>query len=834
MLGFLSAGALADEPRFPFVIPGDDASDSITSMAGLSPRAAGADGFVRVHDAHFFTDAGRLRLWGVNLTFSANFPEHADADRLAAHLAKLGVNAVRLHHHDTANAPRGLWGPVVNGHRPLDPQQVDRLDYLLAALHRHGIYADLNLHVGREVSAAEGMSREGLPYATRYDKYLLYFVPQPQEKLKEFCREYLLHENPYRKLRRVDDPGVAIVEITNENSFSKLGPEVAADLPEPYRGEFKRQWNAWLGGHYANTAAMQKAWSVGDEPLGETLLDPARVTRSGAPWQVKQSKAFPVAVSYGQPGPQAPDEAMRVVPQGTATEVSAQELHWLNLTLEPGKLYTVSFWIKADGPRTLHVDLSNPGPGNWTALGYVETLALTTEWQHISRSFRATASSSGKARFCLKFGGSATPFTLAEVSLRRGAEPFHLAEGQTLEAHTVGIPVRGWPEAARADAHQFMVDTERTFLAGMVAFLKKDLGVRVPITDSQLTYNPPDVIAATCDYADIHSYWQHPHFPHKPWDPVDWTIKNTPMEAAPEGSMIERATWRLLDRPFTMSEWNIPDPNDYAASVVPFAAMIAALQDWDGVFFFQYAGGDGGWTPDGIQRFFSFNGQPVKLALLTACANLYRRGDLAPLSTVSAGTFTERPAASLALTARIGIDPAGHASASPPTSSDKLLASPDGRARWDARDPARAHVLVNSPQTRAVWGLIGNQQFDLGGISATIGAVERNYAVLVLTSSDGLPLERSRRALLVAVGSAENIGYEWNASRTSVGKHWGHGPAQVNAVPVTITFPRLGARVYALDGTGQRLGELTHEASDTGSTFRLGSSAQTLWYEIEW
>ena len=44
--------------RFPFVIPGDDATVSATDMSVLSPRPAGADGFVRIRDGHFHTDSG--------------------------------------------------------------------------------------------------------------------------------------------------------------------------------------------------------------------------------------------------------------------------------------------------------------------------------------------------------------------------------------------------------------------------------------------------------------------------------------------------------------------------------------------------------------------------------------------------------------------------------------------------------------------------------------------------------------------------------------------------------------------------------------------------------
>ena len=832
----LTSPARAADDRFPFVIPGDDASPSITNFAALSPRPAGAEGFVRIRDGHFFTDAGRLRIWGVNTCFGANFPAHADAEKVAGHMAKLGINAVRFHHHDTSAAPRGIWGPVVDGRRTLGTLELDRQDYFLNELHRHGIYANLNLHVGRELTEAEGFPRQGLPYATRFDKYLLYFEPQARARLKEFCRDYLLHENPYRRLRRVDDPGIAMIEITNENSFSKFGPEIAAGLPEPHRGEFKRQWTAWLARQYPNTAALQQAWGGANESLGPALAD-ARAWREGlGAWRMKQNREFPVRTTFGQPGPQPEMASLQLEPQGLASELSAQEIQYPNLKLEPGQIYTLSFWARATKPRSLFVDVSNAGPGNWNSVGFHETLSLKPEWQRVHRVFRTSETIPGTARICFKFGGSDGAFALAGLTLRRGGDWIVVPAGQTIEAQTIEIPVAGWSEPARRDVVRFMADTEEAFIREMVDFLKKDLGVRVPITASQINYHTPQMVAATCDYTDIHAYWQHPRFPRRPWDPVDWEIRNTPMERAPEAdAMLARAPWRLLDRPFTMSEWNIPDPHDYAASVVPFAAMVAALQDWDGIFFFQYeSGGEGGWYADKVQRFFSFNGQPAKLALFAACANLFRRGDLAPLATVAAGTVDRMVPATLGLTHRIGIDPQASKAAERTPVAGQRLATPDERVVWDASDAARACVVVNTPATRAVWGLVGGQRFDLGGLQLTVGAVERDYAAIVLTTMDGKPLDMSRRALLTAVGSATNRGMKWNEARTSVGRDWGTGPAEVNGIAAEVTLPRGGAKVFALDGRGQRMGEVTPVDGVAAARFKLGPAYRTLWYEIAW
>jgi hypothetical protein len=833
-LTVLSVRSAEAAERFPFLIPGDDASASVTNLSHLSPKPAGADGFVRIQDGHFVTDSGRLRIWGVNTCFGANFPAPEDAEKVAAHLAKLGVNGVRMHHHDTAAAPRGVWGPVVDGRRTLDPQQLDRQDYFLDQLHRHGIYVNLNLHVGRTFTEQEGFAVKDLPYAVRYSKYLLYFEPRMREQLKQFCREYLAHQNPYRKLKRTADPGIAMVEITNENSFSKFGPGIAAGLPEPYRGEFQRQWNRWLKTRYQNSETLKKSWGARNEPLGATLVDSAAWKASLGSWRLRQNAEHPVRAHFNQPGPQADMAALKLDVSTQAPQTSAQELQFPNLTIEPGQTCTLSFWVKADAPRTLHVDVSNQGPPQWNNVGFQEVLQLGPQWQRIQRVFRSSEKIPGQTRVCFKFGGSDVDFWLAGVSLSRGGQWIVLPAGQSLEAGNIDIPVAGWSETALSDARQFMVDTEKAFIRDITQFLKKDLSLRVPITASQITYHNAEIVAETCDYTDIHAYWQHPRFPRKPWDPVDWTIANTPMECVPDAdALLSRTPWRLLDRPFTISEWNIPDPHDYAASVVPFVALVAALQDWDGVFFFQYQSGEGDWYTDKVQRYFSFNGQPAKLALFTACANLYRRGDLAPLPQAAASTVKELLPATLAFSRRIGIDPRVTESSPAAPPAEKRLSSPDGRAVWDATDRERAYVSVNTPATRAVWGLVRGRSFDLGGLRFRVGEVERNYAALVITSLDGKPLESSRRLLLAAVGSAENRNMQWNDLRTSVGNRWGSGPAQVNGVAAEVDFPARIRRVQALDGRGQPQGEVPLRAAGAATHFSIGPNHRTLWYALE-
>ena len=500
--------------------------------------------------------------------------------------------------------------------------------------------------------------------------------------------------------------------------------------------------------------------------------------------------------------------------------------------MEADRSYTLSFYVHAaQQQRPLHFDVSRQGQPDWSAVGLRGDINASPAWRHVERTFRVSETPQGGARLCFKFPGRGDLW-LADVRLRAGGPECLVPPDQTLEARNIGLP-SGSSEPALADLQNFMIDVEIGFIRDLMTFLKKDLGVRVPITASQITYHGAVVVAATCDYTDIHAYWQHPHFPGKPWDSVNWTVANTPMERDPTGNVLfERAPWRIFGRPFTLSEWNIPSPNDFAASCVPFAALTAALQDWDGVFFFDYNSKKENWRAQGFENYFIFAGQPVKLATLAACVNLFRRGDLQPLSRQAAGTCTSRLAPALAMTYRLGINPHATAPDAVPPVAGRRLTSPDGRVLWDATDTNAPWVQVATPATRVAWGLIAGRTLDLGSLRLEVGPVERNYAVISLTSLDGQSLEQSKHMLLTAVGSAENADMVWNTARTSVGRNWGHGPAQVNGITALLTLSNRVTAVQALDGTGHQLGPVNVERDRGRSRWKISPAYRSLWYEV--
>ncbi|HLK64541.1 MAG TPA: hypothetical protein VKU19_13950 [Bryobacteraceae bacterium] len=227
----------------PYVMNHRGASVSPADVSFLLDAPAGKTGFVHVQNGHLVDGSGkRLRLWGVHLTDwsrgSVLLPPKEDAAMWAATLARFGVNCVRLHFLDLP-APRGIIDATKPDSRAFDPQQLDRLDYLFAELKKRGIYADLNLNVGRSYKAGDGVSDFD---KIQWGKGLTLFDARLIELEKEYARNLLTHVNPYTHLEYRNDPAIAVVEILNEN-----GLYMGFRAPTPfYEEELTKQYNDWL------------------------------------------------------------------------------------------------------------------------------------------------------------------------------------------------------------------------------------------------------------------------------------------------------------------------------------------------------------------------------------------------------------------------------------------------------------------------------------------------------------------------------------------------------------------------------------------------------------
>jgi hypothetical protein len=281
----------AAEPELAaFPVDWQASADSPAGVAFLLDAPAGKGGFIRIDKGHLVRpDGSRFRIWGVNLTGKATVPSKEDAPRVAAHLARCGLNCMRFHFLDNP-APRGLIDGRRDDTRALDPEQLDRFDFFVAELKKRGIYSNINLNVGRKYKAGDGVpDHEYLGFA----KALTYFNPRLIELQKEYARQLLTHRNPYTGNEYRHEPAVAIVELVNENSIVEawfsgrlLGrnrqknPGTWTDITERYERELTELYNQWLTKNLPADAlaSLRTAADVKEGPIPR--LTPAEFGRA--------------------------------------------------------------------------------------------------------------------------------------------------------------------------------------------------------------------------------------------------------------------------------------------------------------------------------------------------------------------------------------------------------------------------------------------------------------------------------------------------------------------------------------------------------------------------
>ncbi len=270
--GLFAQATMPTRQPFPLDYVGMVASPSLIDLSYLLDAPAGRQGFLRVANGHIATaDGRRMRLWGVNITDwspgSRQIPDKADAAFWAQVLARFGVNCVRLQFLDLPT-PRGLVAAGRTDTRVLDAVQLDREDYFIAQLEKRGIYIDLNLLVGRPFLPGDGVTdadklREGAKGTSLFDRRLI-------ELQQEYARQLLTHHNPYTSRSYANDPGVAIIEVNNENAIN-VGYRAPSQF---YSNELKNLYNHWLLQHRtsAEIALLRTDASVTDAAVPVPLM----------------------------------------------------------------------------------------------------------------------------------------------------------------------------------------------------------------------------------------------------------------------------------------------------------------------------------------------------------------------------------------------------------------------------------------------------------------------------------------------------------------------------------------------------------------------------------
>lgn len=234
-----------ERKTIPYTLPWDDMPIDL-SFVYKHEKPAGKHGFLKAKgDKFVFENGTEARFWGVNFNAAQNFPSHAHSEKVAKRLAKVGINIVRLHQMDADFSTPNLFsfsrGENKTDTRSLDPESMDRLDYLIYCLKKEGVYVYLDMITYRKFKPGDGVeAAEKLGYAARpqatYNRKLIALQ-------KEFNEQLWNHVNKYTGLAYKDEPAIVLTEVINESdlwSHSDKTFEI-----EPYHTELENLYRTW-------------------------------------------------------------------------------------------------------------------------------------------------------------------------------------------------------------------------------------------------------------------------------------------------------------------------------------------------------------------------------------------------------------------------------------------------------------------------------------------------------------------------------------------------------------------------------------------------------------
>ena len=856
-LAVVGTCAVADDGMFPFV-PSYDAPDNVVNMSHLLEAPAGKHGRIRVKDGHFVNDKGRVRLHATNLTGPANFPTHEEAERLAARLARFGTNCVRLHYFDSSYGTfmlpheQGIVDESGDTRRKLDPARRDRQDYLIAQFKKRGIYVNVNLHVARDLGAADGVP-PGTPWA---NKGVDQFDPHIIELEREYARDLLSHVNPYTGMSYLKDPVVAVVELNNEDALWRVYKTGAIDrLDEHHATVFRKLWNDWLLKKYGSGERLKAAWKQQQpQPLGDEMIDEGRfdvpVAPDGKKWILDKGQANATVAAEGG--------ALRVTVTKKGNELFPKI--YRRVSVKKDTPYTVSFRIRRVKGSSGEVGFAVADRRHgWTSLGVLKRLKVTENWSaHAFTFYPAESVKKAEIQFT-RFGVGA--YEIDDLSFRTGSVELDISAISLEKGEIPIVPVGGCvAQAMRRDFYQFLCDTEHAYWTGMRDYLQRELGLEAPVSATQLGYSPPH-LQAEMDYVDKHAYWCHPSVNK------NWTIRNRAIVNVLGGCILRLAGERVAGKPYTISEYNHPYPIYYGAEGQPMLRAYGALQGWDGVFEYSYNNRQNA-EPDHNEYFFSMAARTDVLAHFPACAAIYLRGDvkesanplvanmpyaeyferLVKSGAVSQGIETASDGnlpAELGLVRQVAVDVTGQTKEVGrvvPNAPKSIITSDTGELTWNCEDPHAGTWTVNTPNTKLFTGFPKGRAFDLGGVKIAVGETKLGWATISLTSHDATGFGengRAARILLTATGLCHNGGAKFtdhgDGAISCRGDDWGHGKTVNEGIPATITLPAPAAQTTcrALDERGEPKADVPVTADANGhAVVSIGPAFRTVWYEI--
>jgi len=806
---------------------------------------------------NFIVKGMPYRFYGGNCTTQAAFPLKEDAALIAGRMRKFGMNLIRFHHIDNPWSEGSLFH-TITGTRAFNPILLDRLDYFIFQLKRHGIYVDMNLNVSRTFEEVDGVvDADSL---SDYGKGVTQFDSHMISLQKEYASMLLGHVNPYTGTSLASDPVLAMIEIINENSLFRMWYSGAltpiskgGKLPLYYHRKLDSLWHDYLVEKYDSTKYLAIAWNK-NRVNGDTLFFDGFENGIGSDWQMELHNS--AAATMQTTGDAATGNFAALVNiTALSTETWHTQFKNVGQSIRKDSIYELIFKAKANESKALTVSFMRDN-SPWTYYTG-EDLLVDTMWQEYKVSFAAPEDNPGSLRISFGFEHNLGEYFFDDL-LFKTENNQGLLEDELLEERSVNrlgySDFNSFTRERIMDQTEFYTGVQVHFLTDMQGFLRDSLGVTAPITGTNWFTGPEDVyVQNTLDYIDNHAYWDHPNFPNQSWSPTDWTITNNPMVTSGSGTIENLFNGLIVQgKPYTVSEYNHAYPNQYQSELLPMITAYLSYHDADGFMIFTYSG-SWDWDEDMVDGYFDIHRNSNLMGnfplfsfafrnYLIGCDSIpvvieYSHNNILgmPLSMSNWWSSHYPYSEKLGLMHRMEMsfdhEADFDAGLLPEVPSNPYLLN-NGQIFWDKE----GIFMINTPNFISICGYLNTYS----GASTEAMEVESAAgfgSVSWLSLSDSA-LDQTSRSVLAIGSKMMNAGMVWDGT-TTVHNNWGGAPALVYPLnPVLKLRTRFSfMRISPLN----ELGQVIQGSSDTIAADSMGfvtvtldqSSNNTLWFGIE-
>ncbi|KAK8837214.1 hypothetical protein M9Y10_036642 [Tritrichomonas musculus] len=415
-------------------------------------------------------------------------------------------------------------------------------------------------------------------------------------------------------------------------------------------------------------------------------------------------------------------------------------------------------------------------------------------------------------------------YSFKNIVAYREKNPFLIeAMKPKYENNEIQVPYSSlnFPQYAHRDFRLFIQETETNTQKKLADFIRSSFPEsNFLIVDSQASYGNILSYEREYEYSDFldnHQYWQHPWFDEGfSWNRSHYSIQNTPMfsECKNFGTFKSLKMLKPFDKPYTISEYNHPFPNDHLHEKFPMFGSWAAFHDWDAIYQFSFD--EGSREINFINGYFSMSTNPIDFAFAPFIALSFRKSYVStskdfvhvkiPKSHIQKLNEKETVSVSKCLSDSFH---AGWAS----TFDIAIIDDPnindiqyEASINMNVKDKFVTDEIVwdgiykvFTPKLKTITGFIGNSEksivndLELLNIQLKLNENLKESATVGIVSLDDKNLLDSQKILMVVAGKVKNKNQKWNKERKSTGRidqgaNWGSGPSYVQYIEFDVVF----------------------------------------------